>query len=82
MGSSWLELIWSRGNTNQDTSSQAVHQIYQTITDWASSQNLPQSSGCSQAHSQVLVRSDTGFLAFSFPQSLGSGVYDEINRGQ
>jgi len=25
------------------------------------------------------VRSDTGFLAFSFPRSLGSGVYDEIN---
>ena len=23
-----------------------------------------------------------GFLAFSFPQSLGSGVYNEINGGQ
>ena len=29
-----------------------------------------------------LIRRDTGFLAFSFPRSLGSGVYDEINGGQ
>src|SRR5712671_5850296 len=28
------------------------------------------------------VRRDTGFLVFSFPRSLGSGVYDEINGGQ
>jgi len=28
------------------------------------------------------LRSDTGFLAFLFPRSLGSGVYDEINEGQ
>ena len=37
------------------------------------------------AHSKTwegLIRSDTGFLAFSFPQSLGSGVYDQINGGQ
>src|SRR5712671_5982587 len=37
------------------------------------------------AHSKTregLIRSDTGFLAFSFPRSLGSGVYDEINGGQ
>src|SRR5712675_1031726 len=31
---------------------------------------------------QIRVRRDTGFLAFSFPRSLGSGVYDEINEGQ
>src|SRR5712671_3433814 len=30
----------------------------------------------------MLVRCDTGFLVFSFPRSLGSGVYDEINGGQ
>src|SRR5712671_1166288 len=30
----------------------------------------------------VLLRRDTGFLAFLFPRSLGSGVYDEINGGQ
>src|SRR5712672_2865005 len=29
-----------------------------------------------------VLRRDTGFLAFSFPRSLGSGVYDEINGGQ
>src|SRR5712675_3311336 len=29
-----------------------------------------------------LVRRDTGFLAFLFPRSLGSGVYDKINGGQ
>src|SRR5712675_3521450 len=29
-----------------------------------------------------LLRRDTGFLVFSFPRSLGSGVYDEINGGQ
>jgi len=28
------------------------------------------------------LRSDMGFLAFSFPRSLGSGVYDKINGGQ
>src|SRR5712671_3959871 len=28
------------------------------------------------------VRRDTGFLVFSFPRSLGSGVYDEINGEQ
>src|SRR5712675_1976495 len=28
------------------------------------------------------LRSDAGFLAFLFPRSLGSGVYDEINEGQ
>src|SRR5882672_11475712 len=28
------------------------------------------------------LRRDTGFLAFLFPRSLGSGVYDEINGGQ
>src|SRR5712671_4045221 len=28
------------------------------------------------------LRSDMGFLAFSFPRSLGSGVYDRINGGQ
>src|SRR5712671_5160707 len=28
------------------------------------------------------LRRDTGFLVFSFPRSLGSGVYDEINGGQ
>src|SRR5712675_1753197 len=28
------------------------------------------------------IRRDMGFLAFSFPRSLGSGVYDEINGGQ
>src|SRR5712671_1539728 len=28
------------------------------------------------------IRRDTGFLVFSFPQSLGSGIYDEINGGQ
>src|SRR5712672_3647965 len=28
------------------------------------------------------VRRDTGFLVFSFPRSLGSGIYDEINGGQ
>src|SRR5712671_2706219 len=28
------------------------------------------------------VRRDTGFLAFLFPRSLGSGVYDKINGGQ
>src|SRR5712672_791185 len=28
------------------------------------------------------LRCDTGFLAFLFPRSLGSGVYDEINGGQ
>src|SRR6267154_5741589 len=28
------------------------------------------------------LRRDMGFLAFLFPWSLGSGVYDEINRGQ
>jgi len=27
------------------------------------------------------LRRDTGFLAFLFPRSLGSGVYDEINGG-
>src|SRR5712672_15324 len=30
----------------------------------------------------VSIRCDTGFLAFLFPRSLGSGVYDEINGGQ
>ena len=34
------------------------------------------------AWAAVLVRRDTGFLVFSFPRSLGSGVYDEINGGQ
>src|SRR5712672_4468532 len=29
-----------------------------------------------------VLRRDTGFLVFSFPRSLGSGVYDEINGGQ
>src|SRR5712672_1271411 len=28
------------------------------------------------------LRRDTGFLVFSFPRSLVSGVYDEINGGQ
>jgi len=28
------------------------------------------------------IRRDTGFLAFSFPRFLGSGVYDRINGGQ
>jgi len=28
------------------------------------------------------LRSDMGFLAFSFPRSLGSGIYDKINGGQ
>src|SRR5712671_4565994 len=28
------------------------------------------------------LRRDTGFLVFSFPRSLGSGIYDEINGGQ
>jgi len=28
------------------------------------------------------LRSDTDFLAFLFPRSLGSGFYDEINGGQ
>jgi len=28
------------------------------------------------------LRRDMGFLAFSFPRSLGSGVYDRINGGQ
>src|SRR5712671_6763296 len=31
---------------------------------------------------QFCIRRDTGFLVFSFPRSLGSGVYDEINGGQ
>src|SRR5712672_2644294 len=30
----------------------------------------------------TLLRRDTGFLVFSFPRSLGRGVYDEINGGQ
>jgi len=32
--------------------------------------------------SPAQLRSDMGFLAFSFPWSLGSGFYDEINGGQ
>src|SRR5712671_2553879 len=36
----------------------------------------------SQAQLNQLIRRDTGFLAFSFPRSLGSGVYDRINGGQ
>src|SRR5882757_1248828 len=28
------------------------------------------------------LRRDTGFLVFSFPRALGSGVYEEINGGQ
>src|SRR5712671_5777365 len=32
--------------------------------------------------SYLQLRLDTGFLAFLFPRSLGSGVYDEINGGQ
>ena len=37
-----------------------------------------------QQHTAQLtqLRCDTGFLAFSFPWSLGSGVYDRINGGQ
>jgi len=31
---------------------------------------------------RLSLRRDTGFLAFLFPRSLGSGVYDEINGGQ
>jgi len=31
---------------------------------------------------QTKLRHDTGFLALSFPRSLGSGVYDKINGGQ
>src|SRR5712671_6492892 len=43
-------------------------------------------SGASQREVQepptwTWVRRDTGFLAFLFPRSLGSGVYDEINGG-
>src|SRR5712672_2445295 len=34
------------------------------------------------AQRRAQVRRDTGFLAFLFPRSLGSGVYDEINGGQ
>src|SRR5712671_3269611 len=32
--------------------------------------------------SLLAIRRDTGFLAFLFPRSLGSGVYNEINGGQ
>ena len=50
---------------------------------WAGSLNLPWSIGKpGDAGSLPQVRSDMGFLAFSFPWSLGSGVYDEINGGQ
>src|SRR5712671_780431 len=35
-----------------------------------------------QTPSMSWVRRDTGFLAFSFPRSLGSGVYNRINGGQ
>jgi len=40
--------------------------------------------GCVMLQLRVMLplRCDTGFLAFSFPQSLGSGVYNEINEGQ
>src|SRR5712671_6550993 len=35
-----------------------------------------------QTPSMSWLRRDTGFLVFSFPRSLGSGVYNRINGGQ
>src|SRR5712672_4099734 len=35
-----------------------------------------------QMYALLYLRRDTGFLVFSFPRSLGSGFYDEINGGQ
>jgi len=45
--------------------------------------HLRLSTHCCPPHAPSLsLRCDTGFLAISFPWSLGSGVYDEINGGQ
>src|SRR5712672_1995044 len=47
------------------------------------SNSLNDERGALRIHmQQTQLRCDTGFLAFLFPRSLGSGVYDKINGGQ
>src|SRR5712672_376480 len=53
---------------------------HRTKTTYTQSLALPASFYSAQ--SPPFLRRDTGFLAFLFPRSLGSGVYNEINGGQ
>ena len=70
----------NHASTPSPTTQQCSHRLKETTISMNA--NCWLLSKLYKTGDHTLLRRDTGFLVFSFPRSLGSGFYDEINEGQ